>query len=452
MKSVLLVSANRHIEPYPVYPIGLSYLRGYLAKHLDGFTIEIFDCNTSDCNQLAETIKRINPDYIGISLRNVDGANSLDRHSFIDDYKEITELIRSNTNNPVIIGGSGFSIYPQAIFDILRPDYGVIGEGEQSLCRLIEALEQQHSVNDIEGLVFYDAENFVCNEHHRYLKSLDVKFERSLIDYYWKQSGMLNIQTKRGCPYKCIYCSYPLIDGRCVRTLDPDLIVDNIKRLKHETGVDYIFFTDSVFNISNDYNARLAEKLIASEVNISWGAYFSPNNITDDMLALYKAAGLTHIEFGTESFSDAQLMNYGKNFTVSDVHRSSALCLKNNIYYAHFLILGGYGETQQTLQETMGNSKKIEYSVFFPYFGMRIYPNTKLQQLAIEQGAISETDNLLEPTYYIADGFDIEQTKKMAAQTGKAWVFPDDPPSAMMDVLRIKRNKKGVLWEYLRKP
>lgn len=452
MKTILLISANRHQVPYPVYPLGITYLRSYLEKHLEGFKIETCDCNIFDNQQLAAFIKEKNPTYIGVSLRNIDGANSLDRSSFIDGYKEIISAIRNVSNSPVIIGGSAFSIYPKPLFDELKPDYGIIGEGEESLFQLITTLEKGESVSDIEGVVGYHQQEFVCNPHKSYLKSLDAQFDPSLINYYWEDSGMLNIQTKRGCPYHCIYCSYPLIDGRKVRTLDTDLIIDNIKKLNKDNGINYLFFTDSVFNIHNSYNIELAEKIIQSGLKIQWGAYFAPNNLTDEMLALFKRSGLKHIEFGTESFSDQQLANYGKQFTFSDVLRYSELCLKNNIYYAHFLILGGYGETDASIKETIENSKKIEYSVFFPYMGMRIYPGTKLQSIAIQEGVIAANDSLLDPTYYLAKGFDIDKVKKEAMATGKAWVFPDDPQDEMMDFLRKKKNKKGVLWEYLRKP
>ncbi len=452
MEVILLISANRHKIPYPVYPIGLSYLRGYLERHIANFKIEIFDCNNASNQQLADEIERLKPKYIGVSLRNIDGANSLDRSSFVEGYREILATIRAHSRAVVIIGGAGFSIYPQKLFELLQPDYGIVGEGEQSLCWLIEALEQGAATHQIEGVVGqYDGR--VCVTPHRsYLRSLDVQFEHSLVDYYWQQSGMLNIQTKRGCPFHCIYCSYPIIDGSRVRTLDPDVIVENIRALKQQTEIDYLFFTDSVFNISPDYNALLAEKLIRSGVKIRWGAYFAPHNLTNEMLRLYKESGLTHVEFGTESFSDQQLAAYGKTFTFDDVLRSSQLCLDNNIYYAHFLILGGYGETKRSLAETFENSRKIQYSVNFPYFGMRIYPGTRLQQLAIEERVISEEDSLIEPTYYIAPGFDVEQAKIDALATGKAWVFPDDPASEMIEVLRGKKHKKGVLWEYLRKP
>lgn len=138
---------------------------------------------------------------------------------------------------------------------------------------------------------------------------------------------MLNIQTKRGCPYDCVYCTYPLIDGCVIRTLDPAKIVDDILRLRRQKGIDYLFFTDSVFNICPEYNQRLAEELIRREAKIRWGAYFAPSHLTREMLALYRRSGLTHIEFGTESFDDQVLEAYGKRFTFEDVLNSSEMAL-----------------------------------------------------------------------------------------------------------------------------
>ena len=83
------------------------------------------------------------------------------------------------------------------------------------------------------------------------------------MDYYWTNSGVLNIQTKRGCPYNCIYCTYPLIDGRKIRTFSPVSIVDKLVELKQKHNIDYLFFTDSVFNIKNEYNIELAKEIIA---------------------------------------------------------------------------------------------------------------------------------------------------------------------------------------------
>ncbi len=279
-----------------------------------------------------------------------------------------------------------------------------------------------------------------------------MQFEPELTGYYWKRSGMLNIQTKRGCPYDCIYCSYPSIDGRCVRTMDPEAIAENILRAKRDYGISYLFFTDSVLNIGPEYNVRLAETLIRRRTDIRWGAYFSPRGIDAEQMRLFRASGLTHIEFGTESFCDRTLEAYGKRFTFGDVERASRLALDEGVYYAHFLILGGYGDTRENVRETIENSRRMEYTVMFPYAGMRIYPHTRLAELAAKEGAIGRDDDLMAPSYYISRDFDLEEVRRAALATGKAWVFPDDPQSALADTLRLKRNKKGPLWEYLRKP
>ncbi|MDR2359311.1 MAG: radical SAM protein [Prevotellaceae bacterium] len=452
-KKILIISANQHRAPYPIYPIGLSYLSTYLKKELSGYEVLTYDMNFGTLEALGALIDAQQPDYIGLSLRNIDGANSFDRTGFVPGYEKITKQIRLHSRSPLILGGAGFSVYAPTLFELLQPDFAVKGEGEKALVELITALDRKTGYENIEGLLYKDKQGVLrFNERKEFARKLSVDFDNGLIDYYWEHSGMLNIQTKRGCYYKCIYCSYPLIEGTCVRCLDSDEIVENLEKLSKEKGINYVFFTDSIFNIKNDYNVTLAEKIIRKNLHIRWAAYFSPSNITDEEMALYKRSGLSHIEFGTESFSDAQLVNYGKTFTFGTVLKTSELALKHNVFYAHFLILGGYGETEQTLEETFENAKKLRYTVMFPFVGMRIYPGTILQRYAIREGVISEKDALLEPTYYISKNFDPATLKERAKATGKAWVFADDVRNEEVEQFRIKRNKKGLIWEYLRLP
>ncbi|MGN0186554.1 MAG: lipid biosynthesis B12-binding/radical SAM protein [Paludibacteraceae bacterium] len=453
MKRILLLSANRFCDPYPVYPLGVSYLKTYLTAHLSAteYEVQILDCNMLTNDELYHKIVELHPFFVGVSLRNVDGANSLDEGNFIDAYAEVIAVVRRATNAHVSIGGAGFSIFPHHFMAKLQADSGIVGEGEQSLCQLIENLAHNRPLTDIEGLIL-PHETAPRQSHTHYVNTLDVMFEDDLVDYYWRYSGMLNIQTKRGCPYHCIYCSYPGIDGCRVRTLDVEKIVTDMARLKRDKHIDYFFFTDSVFNINNAYNVALAERLVAEHLDIHWGAYFSPHNLSEEHLQLFQASGLTHVEFGTESLCDETLAAYGKLFTFDDVKHVSDLCVKYGVYYAHFLILGGYGETHETLRTTIEHSKVLQSTVFFPYIGMRIYPRTKLHEIAVAQGVVAADDMLVEPRYYIAPDFSLDEARALAQATDKAWIFPDEPHNALMDVLRLKRNKKGPLWEYLRRP
>jgi len=449
-KKLLFISANKYANPYPVYPLGVSYLFTYLQERLPHYTIRIYDFNVNTLEALGPFLLDFKPDYIGLSLRNIDDVSSYSKESFFNGYVEIMEVIRKTVSVPVIMGGSAFSIYPRNLFRLLSPDYAIRGEGEESLYRFLLSLDAGKPDLSTEGLVYRNGHDIVVNGRSRFIQTLDLDFDRDLIGFYWDKAGMVNVQTKRGCPYNCIYCTYPLIEGRTVRTLDPDRIVHTLHELYEKYGINYVFFTDSVFNISPGFDAELARKMIDSKLPMQWGAYFSPQNLEPDELKLYADAGLRHIEFGTESLSDTTLKNYGKHFNVDDVVRISRYCNEAGIYFCHFMIIGGYGETEATINESFENSKRIENTVFFPFVGMRIYPGTILQKLSVAEGLIRPDDDLLEPVYYIAQGIDYGSLKERADKTGRRWVFPDEDVATAMNRMR-KRQRKGSLWHHLKK-
>ncbi|HOY32822.1 MAG TPA: lipid biosynthesis B12-binding/radical SAM protein [Bacteroidales bacterium] len=448
---ILIASLNTLSTPYPVYPLGISYLHTFIEQKLPEYDVELFDFNLAKQDEFVQKLEQFSPKYIALSIRNIDGVNSYDPTNFISGYQAIIDLLRKSYHYEykLLMGGAGFSIFPETLFELLKPDYGIVGEGEESIVELIQKLDKRLPVNGIGGLVYKENNSVIVNPKKQHTTDLCLDFDESLIDFYWRNSGMLNVQTKRGCPFNCIYCTYPVIEGRIVRTLSTDHIIETITKLYRDRGINYIFFTDSVFNMKNEYNIELAEKIIRSGLKIRWGAYFFPKGITEDTLKLFKTSGLTHIEFGTESICDQTLESYGKHFTVEDIIQQSELCNKVDVPFAHFLILAGYGETDDTLAETFENSKKIKKTVFFPFVGMRIYPGTKLFDIAVDEHIIDRNDLLLEPKYYISKKVTAGTLKERANDTGRRWVFPDEEITDIPNRLRKLRNKKGPLWEYL---
>jgi len=450
-KSILFISANQLKEPYPVYPLGISYLVSYLEEHLPDLKILLFDFNKNDYSELVQLIKKEHPKYIGVSFRNIDDVNFYAKNSYIAHYKAIVDLVKVNSKATIIIGGPGYSIFPIEMYNLLQPDFGIYGEGEISLYKLINILENnKNNFEDVPRLIYKKDNKTIFNQKGNYTLQPKTSYNKELTDYYWQNSGMLNIQTKRGCPYNCIYCTYPLIEGKNVRTHNPEILVENIEKYLHENNVDYFFFTDSLFNLKNKFNYKFAELILRKNIKFKWGAYFNFKNLPEDLLVLLKRAGLTHIEFGTDSLCDITLNSYRKPFTFEEILNTSDICNKLDIDFAHFLILGGYGETKGTLKETFENSKKIGRTVFFTFVGMRIYPNTELYKIAINEGKIQPTDDLLLPKYYVTEEYNEEFVKQLAKESGKRWVFPDEDSSAIINKLRMK-GKKGPLWEYLTK-
>lgn len=448
MKKLLLVSANQYTIPCPVYPLGISYLGTYLKERSPDFDIQLFDFMMSSKADFVDCLQKYQPDYVGISLRNIDDVNLYQKASFISFYGSVIATTRMFSCGKIIIGGPGYSIYPRIIFEYLKPDFGIYGEGEDSLWKLLTALENNIDYSSIEGLVYVNSHGIQVNERKHYCYAPKVCFDTRLLDFYWKQAGMISIQTKRGCPYHCIYCTYPLIEGCTVRSFDAKTIVDTLSNLYFKKQINYVFIADSVFNTSNEYNIELAQRIISKKMNLKWGSYFNCININDKLLRIFQKAGLTHIEFGSDSLSDNTLKQYGKPFRFANILEASKICDRLKIHYAHFLILGGYGETEDTLNETFENSKKIERTAFFPFIGMRIYPGTKLHVLTVQEKKANRDDTLIEPTYYISDKIALTPLKDKARKTGRPWIFPDQYMTDLMRKLRL-RGKKGPLWEYL---
>ncbi|MCX6281270.1 MAG: radical SAM protein [Bacteroidetes bacterium] len=450
-RKLLLISANQYANPYPVYPLGISYLYSYLSDHMPDLDIRSFDFNLQGSEELKNLLLSYKPDYTGLSLRNIDDVNFYTKESFVGGYKTIADIIREAGNGTTfILGGSAFSIYPRELFELLQPDFGITGEGEESLHMLLKSLDSGLADLDIQGLIYRKEGELKHNSRQHFIKTPELSFDPGLVKFYWQKSGMINIQTKRGCPFNCIYCTYPLIEGHNVRTLDPDRILHTLRDLYYHHNIDYYFFTDSVFNISNNFNIELAEKIIKSNMKLKWGAYFSPFKLSKDLLKLFAKAGLTHIEFGTESLSDTTLKAYGKHFDADEVVRVSEYCNEANIYFCHFMIIGGYGETDQTVDESFENSKRIDNTVFFPYVGMRIYPGTKLHELSIAEGILSADDPIIEPVYYISKKVNYETLRERAEKSGRRWVFADEDVATAMNRMR-SRNRKGSLWHHLKK-
>ncbi|MFA5266208.1 MAG: cobalamin-dependent protein, partial [Opitutaceae bacterium] len=131
------MNSNRYNQPYPVYPLGLAYLRAALVEA--GHECAVWDALASEVS-LEESIRSFRPDYVGLTVRNVDNVQSHNPKSFIHELLDFCSRIRRTCRAKLVLGGSGFSVFPREIFALARPDFGIAGEGELSFVELIGAL------------------------------------------------------------------------------------------------------------------------------------------------------------------------------------------------------------------------------------------------------------------------------------------------------------------------
>jgi radical SAM superfamily enzyme YgiQ (UPF0313 family) len=450
MMQVLLISANRERMPYPVAPLGLAYV----AKALQaaGHDVRVIDlCFSADFQgDVLQALGDFSPDVIGVSLRNLDNLTYPTSVSYLTDLEETVTVVRRQTAVPVVIGGSGFSVAPLALMRRVPADFGVVGEGEESMVRVVECLRHGTSPQEIPGVLIKGEDRFIPP---RPLASFNVP-ERGLLDNqrYLQEGGMANLQTKRGCPFSCIYCTYPLLEGKRVRIREVADVVREIQGLQTDQGADYIYFVDDIFNYPPDFTEALCREMIASGVRVGWTAFVNPRFLTAEITQWMAKAGCRGVELGVDAGSLKMLKAYGKGFEVQDITRACQHCRDVGLNFALYLLLGGPGEDEGTLQETFALMDRLAPTAVIIMVGIRIYPQTALQEIAVQEGLLARADDLLEPRFYISPLIGPERLIELvteAAMKRRGWIVPGleiniSPP--LMEGIR-KLGLRGPLWE-----
>lgn len=450
---ILLVNTNRYDQPYPVYPLSLAYLSSALAAA--GHECLCWDA-LSSAGTLEQAIGDFAPDFVGLSVRNVDNVQSHNPRSFMHELGDYCRRIRAATTAPLILGGSGFSVFPREILGLMKADFGIAGEGERPLVELIAAVRSGTDHRGIAGLVWREADGSVRLQPKNpkgEMFTVDPLHDQAMISHYVKHGSIPGVQTQRGCPLRCCYCTYPLIEGKKSRFRSGEEIVEEMRRLI-SLGVKYTFIVDSVFNTSREHVQQVCEALERAKLDMEWGCFLRPRNVSREQLQLMKRAGLRHIEFGSDSFSDPVLKRYGKSFTWEEVKQSSLLAYELGIHYSHFLIFGGPGETPESVEETLAHAAELPEAFFFGTIGMRIYPDTELwRQLRLGEKGELPGEYLIEPRFHIEAPLTTAGLMARLQQlqaTSHHWMVGDPPPEfrETIDALR-KRGVRGPIWEYV---
>jgi lipid biosynthesis B12-binding/radical SAM protein len=435
----LLVSANRMILPYPVYPIGIAHLIGALQHH--GHRVDHIDILAAGgYSTLEQRLKESRYDIIGISIRNIDTVDSSSPQELLTDITEAVKYIRKHSKAPIVLGGPGFSIMPERLLHYCNADYGIVGEGEEAFPQLVDRI--MAGDNPEQKLFSKSLGKF---PHYRPSYSAEVT------PYYVAHGGMLNVQTKRGCNYGCAYCSYPAIEGKRLRYRDSTEVVEEVEYLCRQLGARYIFFTDAVFNDPNEHYLKVAEALIRAENRTPWCAFFRPQNLKTDALRLLKRSGMVAMEFGTDGSTDATLAALNKGFTFDEVLAVNEAAVAESIACAHFIMLGGPGETVATVLDGIVNIERLRGAVVFAYVGIRILPGTGVHNRALLERLIADDTDLVTPVFYYSPqvGRDFIESRLLSAFDGrKDRIFPVAKREHLIPLLH-RMGHIGPLWDLL---
>ncbi len=411
---ILLVQAFTALDMELVYPIGLAYL----AAHLDGHEVEIFDLNVhrdDPYTPFGAILDRMKPDVVGISLRNMKvGMPGL----FTDDFapqQEAIEFVKKRLPGVVVVaGGTAFSLYSEAMMKRLPAiDIGVWGEAESSFPELLTRLDRPW---EVKGVYYRDAQDGSL-KFTGYGEKVDFKSlrhpRRDLVDHapYLASSFVsVGVQAKRGCALRCIHCSDTYLLGHQVRMRSPKDVVDEIQHLVEDHGVDQMFFCDQIFNIPVGHAIDICKEIVDRRIELAWSAWFNEhrNTLPDELMIWLKRAGCGLLSFSPDHVDDRMLKNLDKNFRNEDMMYTVQVAKKHGMDVEYSFFLNSPGEDWRSLASIFkfllharlqlgGQLRMFTLLMMQP---IRIYPHTRLADLARESGLITEDNDLIEAAYW----------------------------------------------------
>lgn len=433
-----------------IYPASVVYLADYVHKKRPNVEQWVLDMirfsEGEEVPALLNEIEKRNPDAIAFSWRNLqpyspneDDDSLLKAFSFyhspsvvkkalaaVDGAKRVLEYnsrIKRNLallhaakrefpEKQIIAGGPAFGLFLERI-TAQTPDgtIAVAGEGERALVKIIDgedlgdertAVKENGQVTVGAKTEYFDLWNESTPVDFEYIETIFPDFDYYMQDKFrdWYEVSVL---TKRGCPYKCMFCAYGYIDGHKVRYRRPEVVVDEIQSLVDRYGVKKLWFCDSQFFPSR-HSLPIVEStldgIIDRGLDIKWASYLRIDNFTPSLTYKMVESGLRQLRLSITSGSPTVIKGLKIGLRLDNFYRA-----------CRYLVDAGYeglinldislnapGETPETILETIATVEKVA-SIFKPgqvrpfIIFLAVQPQTKLAEYAVERGYLSADFN-----------------------------------------------------------
>lgn len=457
---VLFVNANTTARPYRVAPVGLAFVA--TATRRAGHAVRFVDLPraTAGHRQFIKALRDWRPEILALGIRNLDNS---DYHAFESYLEGPAQLVREARQlapqATIVVGGPAGTVEPDRVAAATGCDHLVLGEGEESLPQLIARLGAGEAVPrivsaDDRGTPFRVARPgaLPAPELHRWVADL--------APYLCGDAGY-PVQTKRGCPLQCTYCTYGRIEGAQYRFLSPAAIADEIEGALGR-GIRDFEFVDSTFNLPVNHALEVLRTLRTRRLEANYvGTGLNPRQLPDELLESMRSLGFRSVILTAESASDAMLAGYRKNYRRDRLFAAAEALPRHGIRALWVFLLGGPGETPETIEETLSfiaRSVPSPNSVYLTS-GVRIYPGSPIGD-ELDRGRLSAADlrrrvgRAGAPFYYSCQTppewlearlrrFQRSHPQGMLSCEGHAWLT-----QAALSVMRYLPVRKPY-WQYL---
>ena len=436
-RTVLMINPDR--EKPIVAPLPLDYLASALRQ--DGFDPELLDLALESDWYAATNQAVAKRDLLAIVIlvRHLDDGLYNSQTYYLPKSKTLVEYLRSKTKAPVILIGGAYSLVPEEILRFCRADFGIAGDPEDALPKLLNTLENGGDLAEVPNIGWI--ENRVFHQNDVVCADLDRECfaEREFVDNlrYFSEGGFASLETKRGCDREGIYSTDRITRGGAVRVRPAEVVAEEIEQLVNR-GIYSLMLDDVAFNEPREHAMEVCAALQQRDLKdrLRWYAVCTPTDFTEELANAMAQAGCQGVSLRIDSGDGDHLARMGHYHTPDDIMRAAEWCRQAGILTAFDVVVGGPGESRTSIEKTVNLTKAANPDMVNVRYGLRVYPNTPLGD-AIQQhvplrdnfhlrGAIYNNDNLLRPVFYIESllGRGVEEYIEELIDHDPKYLFP----------------------------
>lgn len=367
-----------------IEPIGIGYLSSFLKSH--GFNVGIMNLwlEQLNPNTIKNFITQYDPKIVGISTMTENFENGVC----------IAEIIKEFRKNIVtIFGGSHVTFDDEKILKNNEPiDIIVRGEGEHTMLELANLfINNTGKLPNINGITYRKGEEIIRMKDRVLIKDLDsLPFPDRLT---YKQDSLVGLQTSRGCPGQCIFCSAKGLSGGNYRNRSASNVIKEIEYLISK-GVNNIWFLDDSLTADLKRLNLILDMIEDKGLKFKWFAESRVDAIERDpeIIKRMVSGGCVAVQFGVESGSQSILDALKKNITIEQIYNAVSLASQEGLRPKCTLLIGHPFETYDTMLETFDFAKTLIdigasslISAVCPYPGTNIFENPEFYDVDFKQ-------------------------------------------------------------------
>lgn len=350
----------------PYVPLGILYISAWLQKN--NYNNEVFDSTFSTFELQKQFILDNKPDVLAIYTNLMTKLNVLRTIQFVK-----SQSILKHTK--IVLGGPEVTNHIDKFLEH-GADYIIQGEGEETMLELVQFLDQKSELNrtQIAGLSFKDevGQTIFTNERGK-LKNLDelpmpnrTKVNLQLYFDAWKAkhgTSAISINTMRGCPYSCKWCSRAVY-GQSYRRRSAKHVVDEIEWIQNNYKVDSIWFVDDVFTVSHKWLNEFTQELGNRKLKIAYECITRADRMSEEVIDLLKESGCFRVWIGAESGSQKVIDLMDRRVDVLQVRDMIRKAQAKGVQAGTFIMVGYPGETEEDIFETIKHLKDSDPDIF----------------------------------------------------------------------------------------